>query len=502
MIFRDVRLLNGPAEVVSGAPFGLVVLLRAYQSDSYGIIEDVDKNEEHVTVNISYNNRIIYGASVPLIKIQDQDPRIWSNVATFGFDEIEQFIGQALAESHDNYDLSFDLILSGYEAVNIAGGDQLRKWFQETVPLEWHSNILVPNITAQVSYANIAKIGDPWTVDVTFGFPYLPYDVETWHGLIKLRCTGEDNVVREKTIYLQDKSVGTAYPWNKYYPNYFERQRSATFDIAEIVGPMSSPSRVFGIDVFLRYESEGPIKYTAMDWVRNDETAIDLSVTVVNAPPNPQFLIDEFINPKPTVYEEEVFPLKIVIENYGSAGTCYIECGGVELWRGTVGEYAKAFWQDDIVYSDLVGIMDNDNFYTMLFSCGYLDKDGNKVETPQSVELVTYVIPSASGIRLVINDTEGGRTLPAEGIHYYTEGQVITVKAIPDTDYIFNSWRGDVDPLDATKDTITLIMDSNKIITPIFTYVGSESEGSNIWPYLTIASAAGVALLVAKGGRK
>ncbi len=69
---------------------------------------------------------------------------------------------------------------------------------------------------------------------------------------------------------------------------------------------------------------------------------------------------------------------------------------------------------------------------------------------------------------LVIEAEEGGTTIPEPDTYTYTEGEDVTVEAIPEDDRVFSHWEGDVPEGEEEKSEITITMDDNKQITAHF----------------------------------
>ena len=72
-----------------------------------------------------------------------------------------------------------------------------------------------------------------------------------------------------------------------------------------------------------------------------------------------------------------------------------------------------------------------------------------------------------------IDPADGGTTDPSVGDHDYSVGTVVDIEAIPDTDYLFSYWDGDVADTGAQITTVT--MDTTKELTAHFAPV-PESE--------------------------
>ena len=74
----------------------------------------------------------------------------------------------------------------------------------------------------------------------------------------------------------------------------------------------------------------------------------------------------------------------------------------------------------------------------------------------------TFLIPQCT---LTISAGEGGTTDPAPGSHTYDSGTAVTVTALPDTGYRFDTWSGDVS---STDNPVEIIMDGDKTIAANF----------------------------------
>jgi uncharacterized repeat protein (TIGR02543 family) len=78
-----------------------------------------------------------------------------------------------------------------------------------------------------------------------------------------------------------------------------------------------------------------------------------------------------------------------------------------------------------------------------------------------------YSSPSSPTLYRLVVDTEGdGETVPEAGGHYYDEGTVVDLEAIPDDGWEFVEWEGDVAASDDATTTVT--MDDDKRVTAIF----------------------------------
>jgi hypothetical protein len=75
--------------------------------------------------------------------------------------------------------------------------------------------------------------------------------------------------------------------------------------------------------------------------------------------------------------------------------------------------------------------------------------------------------------QLNISAVKGGTTEPAPGTHIYDSGTEVTVTAIPDENYEFNGWSGDIS---GTENPIIIAIDQDKWITPSFSSLGEEKS--------------------------
>ena len=78
------------------------------------------------------------------------------------------------------------------------------------------------------------------------------------------------------------------------------------------------------------------------------------------------------------------------------------------------------------------------------------------------------VIQCAQKYSLALSITGEGITIPSARTHIYYDGTEVQIEAIPDTDYIFNGWTGDVSLGHENDNPITITMDSDKSITANF----------------------------------
>ncbi len=97
------------------------------------------------------------------------------------------------------------------------------------------------------------------------------------------------------------------------------------------------------------------------------------------------------------------------------------------------------------------------------------DKQGNE----ETAKIVINVLPSTYNLTISSvtgspSPGNGGSTKPVPGIHNFPAGSSVTVKALPNTDYRFSKWTGDISVSDAYKNEVTITMTSNKSLAAIF----------------------------------
>lgn len=100
-----------------------------------------------------------------------------------------------------------------------------------------------------------------------------------------------------------------------------------------------------------------------------------------------------------------------------------------------------------------------DNYYTVDNIYGYGDAESD------------YAVIDIYPLRLMtlnISTSLGGTTNPAPGTYTYNEDTLVTITAIPNTNYGFVNWSGDIS---STQNPVTVTMDGNKTIEAHFRYI-------------------------------
>ena len=97
--------------------------------------------------------------------------------------------------------------------------------------------------------------------------------------------------------------------------------------------------------------------------------------------------------------------------------------------------------------------------------------DASGVENPVTIVIDRDKSLTANFVQeytLTIMAGEGGTTQPGPGSHGYGEGATAVITAVPNTDYGFIGWTGDVPSGHETDNPVTIILDSDKSITAHF----------------------------------
>jgi uncharacterized delta-60 repeat protein len=97
--------------------------------------------------------------------------------------------------------------------------------------------------------------------------------------------------------------------------------------------------------------------------------------------------------------------------------------------------------------------------------------DASGVENPVTIVMDRDKSLTANFVReysLTITAGEGGTTSPLPGSHGYGEGATAVITAVPNSDYGFIGWAGDVPSGHENDNPVTIIIDSDKSITAHF----------------------------------
>ncbi|MFW6142547.1 MAG: InlB B-repeat-containing protein, partial [Candidatus Saliniplasma sp.] len=105
-----------------------------------------------------------------------------------------------------------------------------------------------------------------------------------------------------------------------------------------------------------------------------------------------------------------------------------------------------------------------DNGYELDHWSGDVSGDSLNITVEMDEDIYIKAHFEAEIYELEVDSTSGGTTDPA-GTHEYAEGEEVDVTAIPNNDYVFDHWSGDVS---GTSPTITVEMDEDKYIKAHF----------------------------------
>ena len=126
------------------------------------------------------------------------------------------------------------------------------------------------------------------------------------------------------------------------------------------------------------------------------------------------------------------------------------------------------------------------DYYTKTYAKDYIPYAANKTRDLSDIIIVSkgdgfnFDQPRSDAengkLYLTITAGSGGTTDPSPGTYTYDEGTEVTIKATPNSGYIFVAWSGDVT---STANPITITMDSNKSITANFTQESGGDGGGD-----------------------
>ena len=104
--------------------------------------------------------------------------------------------------------------------------------------------------------------------------------------------------------------------------------------------------------------------------------------------------------------------------------------------------------------------------------CGVVN-DENKNEYPidDNAITVTATGPVTYSLRMAVDIDESGSTTPSVGKHIYDAGEVVRIRAKPDSGWWFDHWSSNV--TDPSSSSTTVTMDSDKKVTAYFIQIPS-----------------------------
>ena len=92
----------------------------------------------------------------------------------------------------------------------------------------------------------------------------------------------------------------------------------------------------------------------------------------------------------------------------------------------------------------------------------------NTYVTPENTNATVEIICEAKEYSLTISATIGGTTDPGQATYIYDSGVEVNITAIPDSNYRFSGWTGDVPSGHENDNPLSISMDSDKSITAYF----------------------------------
>ena len=127
---------------------------------------------------------------------------------------------------------------------------------------------------------------------------------------------------------------------------------------------------------------------------------------------------------------------------------------------------------------------------------------GHENNNPLSITMDSPKSITANFVRqytLTIASGTGGTTEPSPGSYAYDSGTVVSIRAIPDAQYIFAGWSGNVPSYQTNSNPIQLSLDSDKSIQANFAtkddgslgkkencFIATAAWGSPLHPYVRI----------------
>ncbi len=106
-----------------------------------------------------------------------------------------------------------------------------------------------------------------------------------------------------------------------------------------------------------------------------------------------------------------------------------------------------------------------------------------KLVTGSRINALQALLGEELGIVLNLQVGEGGTTAPAPGMYEHEENENVTILAIPNTNFEFSQWSGDVPTGQETINPLIIQMNSSKTITANFRlliYAPLQFEGQRV----------------------
>ncbi|MBN1273824.1 MAG: hypothetical protein JXB26_16270 [Candidatus Aminicenantes bacterium] len=105
-------------------------------------------------------------------------------------------------------------------------------------------------------------------------------------------------------------------------------------------------------------------------------------------------------------------------------------------------------------------------------------------------QATVFQLCPAQKISLIISSDSGGTTSPSPGTYTYVPSTVVTITAISDDDYLFDTWVGDFPDGDEYTNPLVLSMDADKAVTATFLeiegncFIATAAYGSPLHPHV------------------
>ena len=116
---------------------------------------------------------------------------------------------------------------------------------------------------------------------------------------------------------------------------------------------------------------------------------------------------------------------------------------------------------------------------------------GHENNNPLSITMDSHKSITANFVRqytLTIASGTGGTTEPSAGSYTYDSGTEVSIRAIPDTQYIFTGWSGNVPSYQTNSNPIEILLDSDKSIQANFATKGDGSLGKKEGCFIATAA--------------
>jgi hypothetical protein len=145
--------------------------------------------------------------------------------------------------------------------------------------------------------------------------------------------------------------------------------------------------------------------------------------------------------------------------------------GGIDIWVMKLGADGKIdpscgfIHQSNVTAEPGANALENNSTAT---TASPSITSGNSSVSIQPTSGQTFLLCEAPQFSLTITAATGGSTQPVPGHYRCYKGTRKQITAIPDSNYSFSHWSGDIPPSAVNDNPITLYMDRDRTITPLF----------------------------------